>query len=115
MPRESLTVGQLAKRWAIGVDRVRSLVMSCQLPGAFTIPSSGRYGATVKIPLTAVLQAEQDWAIAPQLDGHPSRKRRRPRDGLPPKLKHFPELNDRPAAGIGCDEVAQDRPEDRPR
>lgn len=98
MPRErtsceALTVGQVAKRWAISVDRVRSLVATGRLPGAFAIPSSGKYASTVKIPLAAVLQAEQDWAVAPELDGRPPRKRRGRRDGSLPTLKHFPELS----------------------
>jgi hypothetical protein len=43
--------------------------------------------------LAAVLQAEQDWAIAPELDGRPPRRKRRQRDGSLPTLKHFPELS----------------------
>ena len=56
MPRpktkpEAFTIGQLAQHWAVGKDRVQSLVLAGRIPGAFTIPSSGRYGETVKIPL----------------------------------------------------------------
>ena len=68
MPRpqtqlEALTPGQLAKRWGIGVDRVRRLVDSGQIPGAFRIPGVGRYGEAIKIPLAAVIEREQEWAI----------------------------------------------------
>jgi len=95
MPRsrtkcESLTPGQLAKRWGISADRARRLVESGQIPDAFRIPSVGRYGETIKVPLFAVIQAEQDWAVSPA-GSEPSRKLRSRRNGSPP-LKHFPEL-----------------------
>jgi hypothetical protein len=69
MPRpktklEVLTPGQLARRWGLGIDRVRRLIQTGRLPGAFKVPSAGRYGETVRIPLAAVLQAEKEWAIA---------------------------------------------------
>ena len=61
-PSQSLSVGQLARRWGVSADRVRRLIDAGHLPGAFTIPSAGRYGATLKIPLVAVIQAEtEDW------------------------------------------------------
>lgn len=80
MPRpqtqlEALTPGQLAKRWGISADRARSLAESGQIPGAFRIPSVGRYGETIKIPLAAVLETEREWAIAPK-GGEPRRKPR---------------------------------------
>jgi hypothetical protein len=91
---EALSPGQLAKRWGLGVDRVRQLVTSGHIPGAFRIPAAGRYGETIKIPLAAVLEREQEWAIASK-DGEPRRKRRQQPDGSP-ALRHFPEL--RPAS-----------------
>lgn len=99
MPRpqtqlEALTPGQLAKRWGISLDRARRLAESGQIPGAFRIPSVGRYGETIKIPLAAVLEREQEWAIVPK-GGEPRRKPRQRHGGSPP-LKHFPEL--RPAS-----------------
>jgi len=71
MPRpriqcEALTPGQLARRWGLGVDRVRGLIQSGKVPGAFRVPSAGRYGKAVRIPLAAVLQAEKEWAVAPE-------------------------------------------------
>ena len=97
MPRsptqlEALTPGQLAKRWGIGVDRARSLVESGLIPGAFRIPSVGKYGETIKIPLAAVLEREREWGAAIKKGGEPRRKR----TGSPPSpvLKHFPELRD---------------------
>ena len=103
MPREdtpcqALTVGQLAKRWGVSADRVRQLIRNGQLPGTFTIPSAGRYGATVKIPLVTVLKVEsEDWAIVPSSRGARPRSRRR-RGDSGPALRHFPELaaNDPP-------------------
>ena len=111
MPRpetqlEAMTPGQLAKRWGVSVARVRSLVESGRVPGAFRIPSVGRYGEAIKIPLASVLQQEQDWSITP-ID--PSCQRGRPRrhNGARPKLKHFPELNAQPEPDAECPEDAQ--------
>src|SRR4051794_10652702 len=91
-PCQALTTGQLARRWGVGVDRVRQLVLGGLLPGAFTIPSAGRYGATVKIPLATVLQLETEgWAIVPRGEkAGPKPRRRRSDSG--PALKHFPKL-----------------------
>ena len=68
MPRpriqcEALTPGQLARRWGLGVDRVRDLIQTGKLAGAFQVPSSSRYGNAVRIPLVAVLQAEKEWGV----------------------------------------------------
>jgi hypothetical protein len=89
-----MTVGQLAHRWGISTDRVRQLVQSGQLPGAFTIPSAGRYAATLKIPLATVIQAEEDWAIVAQ---QARQKPRRRRGDAGPALRHFPNLAANPA------------------
>ena len=40
--RGALSVGQLARRWGLGADRVRRLVESGLLPGAFKVPSAGK-------------------------------------------------------------------------
>jgi hypothetical protein len=93
---EALTPGQLAKRWGISADRARRLVESGQISGAFRIPSVGRYGEAIKIPMVAVIQMEQAWAIVPT-DSKPLRKPRGGRSSSPP-LKHFPELRRAPAA-----------------
>src|SRR5262249_30212442 len=93
MPRsqthcQALTIGQLARRWGVSPDRVRELVESGLLPGAFSIPSAGRYGATLKVPLTTVLQVEtEDWAVVPQ-PKQPGPKPRRRRSGSGPALRH---------------------------
>ena len=70
MPRpqtqpDALSPGQLARRWGLAVDRVRRLIESGHVPGAFKIPAAGRYGETIRIPLAAVLQAVREWAISP--------------------------------------------------
>jgi hypothetical protein len=97
--REALSVGQLARRWGISVDRVRRLVQGGHLPGAFTIPSAGRYAATVKIPLATVIQVEtEDWAIVPQSNRARSKSRRR-RSDSGPAMQHFPELATDPPGG----------------
>ena len=70
MPRsrvscEALSPGQLARRWGLAVDRVRRLIESGRLPGAFKVPAAGRYGEAIRIPLASIVQAEQEWAIGP--------------------------------------------------
>lgn len=93
---ETLTIGQLARRWGIGRDHARGLVDHNAIRGAFTIPSAGRYGEAVRIPLESVLLAEKEWAKSPQ--DHPFVKRPRwtQENGHSPKLKHFPELQAEP-------------------
>ncbi|MCA9213370.1 MAG: helix-turn-helix domain-containing protein [Planctomycetales bacterium] len=89
--KQALSVGQVAKRWGIGRDRVRQLVDGGHLPGAFCIPSAGKYGETLKIPLTSIMAAEERWqTIAPPVDAAPLPKPRRTGDG---HLRHFPEFN----------------------
>jgi hypothetical protein len=111
MPRspgscQALTIGQLARRWGVGVERIRQLVHSGLLPGAFTIPSAGRYGATLKIPLATVIQVEtEDWALIPQgkqTGPKPSRRK----DDSGPALKHFPKLAASPEPVSGSPEDA---------
>lgn len=113
MPRpqvqlDALTPGQLAKRWGIGVDRARRLVENGLIPAAFRIPSVGRYGETIKIPLASIVQAEQEWAIDPTGGATSHPKPRRRRGNSPPTLEHFPELAIRPApdavshGGVQC-------------
>ena len=111
MPRpetqlEAMTPGQLAKRWGVSVARVRSLVESGQMAGAFRIPSVGRYGETIKIPLASILQVEQQWAIGPTETVERPRRQRRP-NGHAINLKHFPELNAPPESDAGCPEDAR--------
>ena len=89
---EALSPGQLARRWGISPDRVQRLIDAGQLPGAFRIPSSGKYGKAIRIPLWTVLTREEKWAMS-GVDRRPSRpKPPRPRGGSPPALRHFPEL-----------------------
>ena len=100
MPRpqtqlDAMTPGQLAKRWGVSVARVRNLVESGRIPGAFRIPSVGRFGETVKIPVSSVVEVEQRWTIAP-IDATTHTQRRNRRNGHSPSLKHFPELNAQP-------------------
>ncbi len=112
MPRpktkpEAFTIGQLAQKWAVGKDRVQSLVLAGRIPGAFTIPSSGRYGETVKIPLASILLVEQEWAINPDEGRRTKPPQRRQRNGHSPKLKHFPELQAEPGDDAECPGVDQ--------
>lgn len=106
MPREkielaALTPGQLAQRWGVGVERIHALIQAGQLPGAFTIPSAGRFGETIKIPMESIRQAEQDWAVVP-VDKERRRPPRSHRQGDIPTLQHFPELS-----GLGLEPAAE--------
>ena len=90
---EALTVGQLASRWNVSPDRVRSLVDNGRLPGAFQIPSAGRYGATIKIPLAVIIEAEQHWAVVPAFGSAGRTAALRRNHDRRVVLKHFPHLN----------------------
>ena len=113
MPRpktqcEALTIGQLAKRWGIGRDHARGLVNHKVNRGAFTIPSAGRYGQAVRIPLASVLLAEREWGDSSDGDYPSNSPRPRRPNGGSPKLKHFPELNTEPEDAAQCPEEAPD-------
>ena len=85
----ALTIGQLAKRWAVAPTRVRQLVEAGHLEGVFRIPSAGKYGETVKIPLDSIIQTEQAWALVPST-AHRRKRRRRPNSAA--AFEHFPEF-----------------------
>ena len=91
------SIGQVAKRWKISPERVRQLIDNGVLAGAFEIPSAGRFGKALRIPLEAVLAAEQQWAIASSPASSIKRPRRRSSSQL--ALKHFPELSGGPMTG----------------
>lgn len=88
--RTAFTVGQLAKRWSVSEARVRALIESGVLNGAFTIPSAGRFGETTKIPIDSVLTAERTWAVTAAVQ----KPRQRHRANPVAAFKHFPELID---------------------
>jgi hypothetical protein len=97
-PCQALTIGQLAKRWAISPERVRQLVLGGHLHGALRIPSAGRYGQTIKVPLATIIRLEtEDWAIVPESRAGPKPRQRRGDSG--PALRHFPELANDPPDG----------------
>jgi hypothetical protein len=104
MPRpkiqcEAVTLGQLAKRWGIAPKRARKLANQQPILKAFKIPSSGTDGEAVRIPIAAVLNAQQEWTLHPEDNPLLERPQRRQRNGHSPKLKHFPELNTEPEDG----------------
>ena len=106
--RGALSIGQLARRWGLGADRVRRLVENGLLPGAFKVPSAGKFGEAVRIPLSAILQAEEDWAVAPSNDESEYRKRRGRRRQSASTLENFPELSATPLGHAGeCHEDGQ--------
>ena len=88
--RAALSPGQLAKRWGVGISRVNALVSSGLLGGAFTIPTAGRHGEALRIPLSSILDVEREWCVVKdELNG---RSRPRRRGAHEPVLQHFPEL-----------------------
>lgn len=91
--RAALSVDQLARRWGLGSERVRRLVEMGLLPGSFKVPSAGRYGEAIRIPLSTVLQAEEDWAIHRKTGDSGKPLRRRAKRTSPVVLEHFPELS----------------------
>jgi len=102
-----MTIGQVAKRWGVSRGRVQSLVDDGDLRGAFLIPSSGRYGETLKIPYESVLEAEAEWSVNAG-DRNKSWKRQPiTHKGSRPSLKHFPELDVSPESPVDTHEVEQ--------
>jgi hypothetical protein len=85
--RESLSVGQVAARWGCGRQRVHSLIRAGKLT-AFTLPATGPYHPTLRIPRAAVLAAEAAWAELPEAVPVP-RPKARPRTAELPRLKHL--------------------------
>ena len=97
--RETLSVRQLAIRWSVGEPRIRSLIGSGFLVGTFKVPASGRYGETIRIPITTIEKAETKWAI----DEVPTTERtKRRRNGQKVTLNHFPELSSQSEDDAGC-------------
>lgn len=89
-PKSAFSVGALAKRWGVSPERVRSLVEAGKVPGAFVIPSAGRYGRAIRISKEAVLEVESRWSVAPAETA--AKRPNKTRRGGPPALTHFPEL-----------------------
>ena len=88
----SVSVGKLANRWGVSVDRIRSLIQKGLLE-AFEIPSSGRFGQTIRISVRAVRQAELHW----RLEACQERlTRQRVRNTKNAVLRHFPDLKTSP-------------------
>lgn len=87
---QSLTISELARRWQVSRDRVREMVHAGKLHGAFVLPSAGRYGASIKVPLQSVIEAEARWQIGASLNDPVKSERRKPAPTL--HLQHFPEL-----------------------
>ncbi len=112
MPRDktqptALTLGQLADRWSVSPDRVRALVESGKLPGTFQIPSAGRYGATIKVPLSVVVAVEEEWMLSPATTLRQSLSSSRRLGSRRIALKHFPQLNAVPPPDAESREAAQ--------
>ena len=99
------SIGELAARWKVGPERVRALVESGRLPHAFEIPSSGRFGRTLRIPASDVEAAEQDWTVETNSCPLAPKKPSRRANLGGPALKHFPELLQREGGAGGAVEA----------
>ncbi len=88
---DTLTVSQLAQRWHVDPSRIHALIRAGFFPGAFRIPSAGRFGEAVKIPLADVLEAQKKWAIQPIDTERPKRTTRG--TVVTGGYRNFPELN----------------------
>ncbi len=88
-----MTIGQIAKRWGVSRGRVQSLVDDGKLCGVFVIPSSGRYGETMKIPYEAVVEAEEGWAVHAQAKNGGQKRPPKKQNVSSTQFKHFPELD----------------------
>jgi hypothetical protein len=62
---DALSPGQLAKRWGLAVPRVRRLIESGQLAGAFKEPAASQDGEAIRIPMASIVPAEHEWVISP--------------------------------------------------
>ncbi len=102
---KSLSVGQLARRWRISVDRLRCLVEAGQIE-AFQIPSAGRYGESTRILVRSIRRAERIWAILPA--GQQPRRRHAARRPTRDVLRHFPELTVTVEPVAGCPAADRD-------
>lgn len=63
MKIEFLSITELANRWNVSRERVKAMVNHGILPGAVVIPSAGRFGKAVKIPLWEVMELEAEWQV----------------------------------------------------
>lgn len=89
-PPQTYSIGQVAKRWGISPERVRQLIDAGNLGGAFRIPSAGRFGKALRIPVETILAAEKEWTVTPSLTNGFKRPRSRTSNEL--AFRHFPEL-----------------------
>lgn len=74
---ESLTCGELARRWGVSVTRVHQLIEAGDLPDVFEIPAAGTFKRIIKIPMASILRAETTWSISPV--GEPGQEAPQPR------------------------------------
>ncbi len=88
---KSISVGRLAKRWGIGTERVQAMIRSGLIPGAFSMPSCGRFGQTIRIPLARIYEVEARWRLSPQETKLRQKSPQRQSEGGG-SSSHFPEL-----------------------
>lgn len=84
-----MTIAQLARRWSVSRQGIRAMIDHGRIPGAFRVPSVGRYGASIRIPEDEIVELEKRWEIASCSEG---RREKSQRKSVPTSLIHFPEL-----------------------
>ena len=89
--RECLSIGQLARRWGVSPERIKQLIAAGKLGGSFKVPSAGRYGAAIRIPMDHIRLAERQWLISATAKSQP---RTESISQVHPHraVDHFPEL-----------------------
>lgn len=87
---QALTITELAKRWSVSRERVKAMIEQGRIIGAFVLPSAGRFGRAIKIPMSAVISVEENWQIG--VDQSDQAQKRKVRTPPAPRLDHFPEL-----------------------
>lgn len=90
MKIEFLSITELANRWNVSRERVKAMVNHGLLPGTVILPSAGRFGTAVKIPLCEIMELETQWQVGSKSPKSPQRIRAV--RSVAPRLEHFPEL-----------------------
>lgn len=94
----TISISELAARWKLSRDRISTMIRQGLIPGAFRIPSAGRYGSAVRIPLSHVLSLEDSWQVSPISQTSVQKSRHR---SVSPSSSHFPELLDSLESDVG--------------
>lgn len=99
---QALTISDLAKRWSVSRQRVGAMIDAGYITGAFVLPSAGRFGRTIKIPMSAVHALEENWKVPTGACVQPQAHIATVAKFGAPRLDHFPELLEATAHDAEC-------------